>query len=203
MVHRIREPRERALHGHAGGVAARVAGQRGDLAVVVVELDPQVQQLTVSFLEPGHAGLEPREEVGADRMLDRRGPRVGQRFRDAIGSRPPARPAHLIPNTVEHRLTHIRLESARAAHLDAVEPLDHPHQRVLHEVRRVEQRARVHREPSARPAAQARQIAGEELVERPLVAVLCTSQQLARFEVRPVGGESAGVVGHRVIRRSR
>ena len=71
-----------------------------------------------------------------------------------------------------------------AADLDAVESLDHPEQRVLHEVGRVEERARVDGQAPARPALQAREVAGEELLQRLRIALLRAHEEHARGEVR-------------------
>src|SRR5262245_29428381 len=152
MAHLLRESAQRSLHCHAHRVSARSSRHGGDLLIVEIQLDAEVQKLSLVLVEPREPAFVARENIRADRMLERRRRGIRQRFGYSVRPWAPCRMAHLISNTIEHRLANVGLESAGPPDLDPVEPFEHPNQRLLHEIRGIQEGPGVHREPPAGPA---------------------------------------------------
>jgi hypothetical protein len=96
MSHYLRQPRKRALEGHASCVAARSSRGRGDLVEVEVEFDAQVQEPAILGTKGGHAPLEALEQVEADGLLQGRRCGMDQLVGDVLRIAADARAPDLI-----------------------------------------------------------------------------------------------------------
>src|SRR6188474_1590860 len=131
MTHVLSQALQRPPHRHPRRIAARTIGHGGNLDVVEVELDPEVEQPLGIFRQLLERPLVAVEDVGPDRHLERRGQRILDRLWNLIRARPAPDPADLIPNTIEDRLPHVGLEAPWAPDLDPVESVHDPHEGFL------------------------------------------------------------------------
>ena len=81
---------------------------------------------------------------------------AGRHPRDAPG---------LVPDAIEDRLTEVRLKRAFVTRLEGLEVLQQPNNRVLHDVRGIQQVARAWRQSAARPPAKGRSGSRQQRVD--------------------------------------
>src|SRR5262245_59304423 len=179
MTHDVRQLPERALDRHARRVPAPPLGDGRHLLVTEIELDAQMEQPALVIGQPRERALVPIQGLGADRALERRRRCILEGLGDGVLPGPPPRPAHLIPDTIEHGLANIGLEHTRSPDLDGIQDLDGAKQRLLHEVIGVEEGAGVGGEPPAGPACESGAVALHQGAERGAVAPFGPAQEVA------------------------
>ena len=192
MCHLLGQSHQRAAHGHVGGGAAGFAERLGDLGVGQTELDPGDDRLPLLGTQPVHRPLVAIEHLLAHRLLERRRFRRLQIAGQGVGGAAPAVHPGDVANPIPERGPDVVAERAGMSRFERRDALKHLDQGFLHQVLGVHGAAGRPGQPAVGPAAEPGFVAGEQVVDGGLVAVVGAQDQIDR---RDVEGHTAGVGG--------
>src|SRR5437762_760893 len=163
------ETRERPRDGNARGVCVWLAQDHREFLIVVLQFEAPDDGFAIDGTQSLERGFISSHALAPDRNVERRSGfaliGVGQ-FRRR---RTTSESSRFVANAIEHRLTQIRLERAFVTGIELIQPAERIDDRVLNEILGIERAPRGRRQSSASPAAQRRQAAREQAVERAAV----------------------------------